>query len=211
MMGFSGRRWHSDRLRTTSPGHETIQHVHWRESMGSLPYLDIAIGLSFAYLLLALACTSLNETIASILRTRGAFLDKGISRLLDDPELKRALYKHPLINSMAEKSDKICPSYIAPRKFALALMDLLTGKDAEGKNIPATDEQLLMKKVEEHPNPHLRIALSAVLNDTASGQSPQEKIEAWFNDAMDRVGGWYKRTTHARILVLAVIVTLLAN
>src|SRR5947209_8723754 len=153
MMGFSGRRWLSDRLRTTSPGHETIQHVHWRESMGSLPYLDIAIGLSFAYLLLALACTSLNETIASILRTRGAFLDKGISRWVHDPKLKRELYVHRLCNSKAEKADRIGPSYIGLRKFAVALLVFVRVKEEEGKNIPATDEQLLMKKVEEHPNP----------------------------------------------------------
>src|SRR5436305_3815308 len=146
--------------------------------MGSLPYLDIAIGLSFAYLLLALACTSLNETVASILRTRGACLDKGIQRLLNDKDLKAQLYRHPLINSMAESSGKICPSYIAPRKFALALMDLLTG------NNPASDENALWQAVTNHPNEHLKVALSAVLHDTASGlTTAQQKIEAWFNDA----------------------------
>jgi hypothetical protein len=174
--------------------------------MGSFPYVDIAIGLSFAYLLLALACTTLNEMIASWWRTRANFLDRGITRLLNDPDLKVKLYKHPLINSMAEKSDKICPSYIQPRKFSLALMDLLTGAK------PASDENALNQAVASHPNEHLRVALTAVLNDTAPGlNTAQEKIEAWFNDGMERVGGWYKRHTQTRILLLATVVTLIAN
>jgi hypothetical protein len=174
--------------------------------MGSFPYVDIAIGLSFVYLLLALSCTTLNEMIASWWHTRANFLDRGITRLLSDPELKAELYKHPLINSMAEKSDKICPSYIQPRKFALALMDLLTGKNA------ANDPVALRAAVANHSNDHLRVALTAVLQDTAPGLvTDQEKIEAWFNDSMERVGGWYKRHTQTKILVLAIIVTLVAN
>jgi hypothetical protein len=41
--------------------------------------------------------------------------------------------------------------------------------------------------------------------------SAQTAIEAWFNDAMDRVSGWYKRRTQTWTIVVALAITLLAN
>ena len=46
--------------------------------MPLMPVLDIAIGLSFLYLLLALLCTTLNETVAGWLQIRGKTMAKGI-------------------------------------------------------------------------------------------------------------------------------------
>jgi hypothetical protein len=42
-------------------------------------------------------------------------------------------------------------------------------------------------------------------------QKLQENIEAWFDDAMERVGGWYKRWTQQILIVIAVAVVLPAN
>jgi hypothetical protein len=39
----------------------------------------------------------------------------------------------------------------------------------------------------------------------------QEGIEVWFNNAMDRVAGWYKRRTQVIVFVIAVLVTSVAN
>ncbi|HEY0545842.1 MAG TPA: hypothetical protein VGC91_10735 [Pyrinomonadaceae bacterium] len=39
----------------------------------------------------------------------------------------------------------------------------------------------------------------------------QHNIEGWFNDSMDRVGGWYKRWTQKVLIVFAVLVVLLLN
>jgi hypothetical protein len=39
----------------------------------------------------------------------------------------------------------------------------------------------------------------------------QENIEQWFNDAMDRVGGWYKRWTQRILLGIAIFLVLTAN
>jgi hypothetical protein len=39
----------------------------------------------------------------------------------------------------------------------------------------------------------------------------QQNVEGWFNDAMDRVGGWYKRWTQAWQITLALLVVLLLN
>ncbi len=57
---------------------------------------------------------------------------------------------------------------------------------------------------------------AAVIGDEAlrlrqEVQQFQQNVEGWFNDAMDRVGGWYKRWTQAWQLALAIIIVLLLN
>src|SRR3954464_9260734 len=99
----------------------------------SLPILDVAIGISFVYLLLALICTTVNEMLAGLWKTRARFLDRGITRLLnDDKELKRKIYDHPLIRSLSPTETSSCPSYLPARAFATALTEVLRGPSAEG-------------------------------------------------------------------------------
>jgi len=74
--------------------------------MPVLPILDIAIGLSFFYLLIALLCTTLNEMIATWAKSRSKTLEKGIERLLvGDVNLKNAVYNHPLIKNLARRGN----------------------------------------------------------------------------------------------------------
>src|ERR1019366_853278 len=60
--------------------------------MASFPYLDIAIGISFIYLLMALVCSTVNETIAGVINSRGKTLEKGILSLLHDTDFKKKFY-----------------------------------------------------------------------------------------------------------------------
>jgi hypothetical protein len=52
-----------------------------------------------------------------------------------------------------------------------------------------------------------------VLYDEAGGDvvKLRQNIEIWFNSAMDRVGGWYKRKSQWVIALIAIIVTLALN
>lgn len=45
--------------------------------------LDVAIGLTFIYLVLSLVVTALNEFLAALLHSRGKFLERGLRQLLD--------------------------------------------------------------------------------------------------------------------------------
>src|SRR5277367_4972904 len=47
--------------------------------------LDVAIGLVFVYLVLGLMCTTVNEWLAQLFKTRAATLREGIRRLLHAP------------------------------------------------------------------------------------------------------------------------------
>jgi len=52
--------------------------------------------------------------------------------------------------------------------------------------------------------------LTAVLQNPKYA-TDQERLEAWFEQGMGRVSGWYKRTSQVRVFVLAAIVTILMN
>lgn len=171
----------------------------------AFPYLDLAIGLSFVYLLMALICTTINESLAGILNSRGTTLAKGITELLRDPDLKQLVYDHPLIQGVQQGKDARLPSYLASSKFALALMDILTRESA------ANDPVALRQGIDALANPETRRVLNAVLADSSPLKNDQERIEAWYDANMDRVSGWYKRTAQIRVFVLAVLVTVLLN
>jgi hypothetical protein len=54
--------------------------------MFNSPVLEVAIGMIFFYLLLSLICTALNELIEAWLKNRAYDLERGIRKLLDDPD-----------------------------------------------------------------------------------------------------------------------------
>jgi hypothetical protein len=179
--------------------------------MFGIPIVELAIGLIFVYLLLALICTTVNETIAGITGRRAAVLEKGILALVGgDESFKDEIYNHPLVASLKDPSSKIKPSYIPSSKFALAVMHIVknSAKNAEGQDAFRSG----LKAAETKPYAR---SLSTVLGETAAPgereKSDQQKIEAWFNDGMDRVSGWYKRKTTLWIYILAAIVAITLN
>ena len=71
--------------------------------MSDSAILDVAIGLTFIYLLLSLICSALNEWIAALLRFRSRTLEKGIRNLLNNPDGDQPFkdfYGHPLIKAL---------------------------------------------------------------------------------------------------------------
>lgn len=179
--------------------------------------LDVAVGLIFVYLLLAIICTSLNEWIAGFLGLRAKTLELGIRQLLDkqprpakpgDPAtaatdkdwLIAEFYKHPLVTGM-KKGDQH-PSYIPARTFATTLMDIVSGPEAQ------LTFASLQAGINNLPPGDVKTALTTLLRTSGSTlPEAQKSIETWFDDSMDRVTGWYKRKIQ---LITAIIALLLA-
>ena len=174
--------------------------------MSSSPALDIAIGLSFIYLLLSLIVTTVNEMVAGWLKTRAAFLERGVSQLLQDPELKNRIYHIPLIKSLSSDGTDSRPSYIPADKFATALMDVVTGHGNSAV------DAALKTGAQAVASPEFQQAINTIID--VSGDNPliiKAKVEDWFNEGMDRVSGWYKRNAQRNTMILAVIITLVIN
>jgi len=173
--------------------------------------LDIAIGLAFTYLLLALICTTVNEWIAALLNTRGKMLEKGIAGLLQEQStgtstLLAGFKAHPLIAALQRKPGSP-PSYIAARTFALAVMDLITPQQPGPINFAD-----LEKGIDNLPPGCVKSALLAIIQNAHGDVGvAQARIQDWFNDAMDRVSGWYKRRSQLMNFVVALILTVSVN
>ena len=63
--------------------------------------LDVAVGLSFAFLAISLAVSALTEAVASMMNWRSQTLLQGVKDLLNDQDfngLARDIYNHALVN-----------------------------------------------------------------------------------------------------------------
>ena len=172
--------------------------------------LDVAVGLAFIYLLLGILCTTVNEWLAGIMGARSKTLRQGIRGLLDGQALGNAqflekFYLHPLISGMMREGDH--PSYIPSRTFATAIMDLVT-PTVSG---PITTGDLVAG-VNALPDGEVKKALVALVGNVGGDlDKAKRNIEHWFDDSMDRVSGWYKRTALVWTIVIATLLTVGAN
>jgi hypothetical protein len=197
--------------------------------------LEVAIGMAFLYLLLAVFCTTANEWIAGILGTRSKMLEQAIKQLLaaqagaPQPAAQAAaaasgttttvpapatdfatqFYNHPIIISMMHPvGDKLQHfSYLPARSFATVVMDLVT---------PGSPGRIAMSDLENGiknlPDGSVKRALLAAIQNAGDDlQLAQKNIEAWFDDTMARVSGWYKRFTQKWTVVFALLFAIAIN
>src|SRR5690606_15925599 len=65
--------------------------------------LEVAIGVTFVFILVSIICSAIREGIEAWMKTRAAFLEHGIRELLHDKKgsgLAEKFYNHPLIYSL---------------------------------------------------------------------------------------------------------------
>jgi hypothetical protein len=209
--------------------------------MLNYPAVDVAIGLTFVFFILALVCSGINEAIASSLRWRAQDLERGLWELLRDPEKAEheatvaleALKKHPLIAPMLYPQNKVkgkprqiqtkdgrlktssktdFPSYIPSRTFASALL----GLDQVVVITKGVDVRTGMRKlgdsIEAIPSKTVQDALKALLT-SAQGDAVlfRHSVEQWYDDQMERVSGWYRRRIQKVLWILAFAVVIALN
>lgn len=175
--------------------------------------LEVAIGLVFCYATVALIVSTVQEALASALRLRARTLLDGVKSMLNDPHftgLARALYAHALVNphddgqagSQAALTSK--PSYIDPGQFAIALVDAIQAVPGDGARL-ASD-------IDAVSDPQLRSALQGLYR-RANGDLArfQDGVAAWFDTAMERVSGAYKRRSLLVSLLLTLLLAMLFN
>lgn len=178
--------------------------------MLGLDTLDVAIGLVFVYLMVSFVCSAAVELVELIFQQRPKKLYDGIKELVTAPWAER-LYKHPLVTSLYkhafEKGN--LPSYIPSRNFALAVLNLVDNPAAA-----ATELQDIRNRIDalKGVNEHLYQALNAIyLNAEGKAQNVLQGIEDWYNSAMDRVSGWYKRYAQWWLLGFGVVAAVAIN
>jgi hypothetical protein len=189
-----------------------------------MPYiLNVAIGILFVYLLFSLIVSAANEVIQSILDKRKQYLWAGIDELLQDRDSRlptgeitgpaKQFSNHPLIAALSKGADGL-PSYIPAKLFSTTLIDLIkSGALGNGTGSEIFQKAKEMKDlIGEIKNEKLQRALTALWREASDDlEAFGTNIEHWFDSAMDRVSGWYKRYTQYWLLGLAMLLAILCN
>jgi hypothetical protein len=117
------------------------------------------------------------------------------------------------------KNPLLLPSYIPARTFALAMIDILDKDKFNGKTAIQNIEDFLSSHHQQFAKNKAVEALLTLLIDAQNDaredyqklQKLQTNLENWYNDAMDRVSGWYKRYTQRVLLIVGLVLAVAFN
>lgn len=186
--------------------------------------LQVAIALAFIYALTSLLASAVQELIASCAKLRARNLAEGLRQILQndapaDGDVKRrslfgrttvtgstlfgSVLSHPLVHG---GSTGKLPSYASSHNLALALLDRLKGTSPD---LVFTD---IRAQVALLPDGAAKTSLLALLADARNDVDLlQKRLETWFDDAMERMSGAYKRWTQVTTLVIGLVTAVVLN
>ena len=113
------------------------------ERMNINAIIQVAIGIMFIWIALAMVTSQTQEWIASLFKTRAKMLEDAIGNLFsNDKDLKEKFYNHPLIRGLHTNRGNRKPGGIPEDKFALVLFDMIMseGQDAETRSKSSFDQ-----------------------------------------------------------------------
>jgi hypothetical protein len=173
----------------------------------------VAIGLVWMYASVSLIASQINEGVASLLGRRSKDLASAIGNLLNDPDVKGWALKvlnHPLVSPLADgKAQSLAelknlPSYISADHFAAAVLD--------GMNSWPGASGTLRENIGRVADPQLRGLLEGILATTQGDVvKVRAELAAWFDGAMDRLSGAYKRRTQLACFCIGLLIAIAFN
>ena len=203
------------------------------------PTIDVAIGLTLVYVLFSSLISVVFEALAGIRDLRSKALENAVISLIDDlpptpgglrgfvdkfvglfgsqmrlraetfgaaaaQTLSGQVYGHALIAGLSVKNK---PSYIPAENFAVALLAVVRG-GATG-SLASQVEQGIAQLPQ---GSSVRQALTTIVQDAQGDWTAiKDGVEGWFNAAMDRLSGDYKRFHQVCAFVLGLSLAALCN
>jgi hypothetical protein len=202
--------------------------------------LDVAIGLAVMYLMFSLVATTLNEMVATMIKLRARYLSSAIPAIIDHAPLRADFYKSGVIRGIdtalqavaasspmklgfsksqtatsSQDSDTVTisqgsatrhPSYISSDNFAHALLNSLD----PSKSLPVFSD--VRQSVQLMPNCNIRdVLLAQIVAANGDLDKLRTGVATWFDDAMDRVGGVYKRDMKYISVIVGILLAIAFN
>jgi hypothetical protein len=176
--------------------------------------LDVLVGLFFLYFLLSIVCSAVQETVAQLFSLRARTLEDGVRNLLGDEGMTDRIFRHPRMKALSKPRGLLRrasgPSYIPSRVFALTLLDsLFPPGEGEGRDVFA----LAREKLDD---PDIPGRVKTLLRDALEHSGERRdllraELERSFDQAMDRVSGWYKRRAQLFLFAIALVTVAAMN
>lgn len=184
--------------------------------MMTLPLLDVAIGLTGLFCLLAILASSLRELVATALSSRGLLLHAALTELVGADGARR-LYEHPLIFGLYRGSypaaealkgpmrvarARHLPSYLPAHAFAAAAY----GIAVDDSHLPAPKSDLA-----KEPDRLTGVVGASLRAAAARGSGPLQELEYLYDASMERIAGRYRRESQWWLLAIASVLTITLN
>lgn len=198
--------------------------------------IDVALAIVFIYFLFSIIASSISEMITQIRNSRGNFLREALEKMLRDnlnKDYSSMLYEHPAIATLKEKASKF-PAYISSDQFALSLIDVIANESTtvtfsqnqedfriSVKEEPArdtngfviTDRYNKFVYVVENKMQYssFKTMLRSFIANTTKEEELKKNIENWYNQYMERLGGWYGKKIRFRLFIIGISIALILN
>jgi hypothetical protein len=177
--------------------------------MSLFAILDLVIGLIFIYFLLSLACSAVQEIISSILRLRPKVLNQWIRDTFRKGNIGEAILKHKLIDGLTAKGRMA--AYIPSDKFSRVLLDIIHHKQFGDKPYTIDSLRQAIAATDLLDDDFKRSLLQSIAEASGEITKVRHEVQAWFDQAMERVSGTYKKKTQTIILCISLVLTGLLN
>jgi hypothetical protein len=187
----------------------------------AMTIVELAIGLAFTYLILAIASSAIVEWYAQRYGLRGRQMRRGLLRLVEDRWFYLRIINHP---SLAASYRNVPgrprpPSYVSSESFAMALVDVMIDKaskldPASGLDPtvhPPQDTMIKAAKICANAGFATGYAVLPLIASAKSEDEARAAIGSWYSATMDRVSGWYKQDTQWRLVVIGLLVAIALN
>jgi hypothetical protein len=148
----------------------------------------------------------------SFTRARAKDLEAALKNLHFDEHWGKVFQKiseSPFISSLKVNTTSF-PSYIPSKNFSLAVMETIkNGKD----EIPTPDKiRQLLNDPASPVQGDFKKVLTGLLDAAENNiEKFRTGIEKFYDDAMERAGGWYKKKIQQWLLVIGTIITIILN
>jgi len=162
--------------------------------------------------------TAVTEAVSRLLALRPKNLYKGIQNLLGEVGASSAgadqFFQSPIIKSLNKpgsirslllKKIERRPGYIPAKRFYEGLIQSL---GLEGKSLAEIEAALGTSPIAGDLKRNLQTFAAGAEADLDKFKA---NVEDWYDDSMDRVRGWFKRTAHTTTMIVAVVVTVAFN
>ena len=179
--------------------------------------LEVAIGMAVIFFVVATASSAVVDLISSALKKRSRDLKKSVYRMLSgektvpkqgEPQdttsdfMETLLKSGPVAGIAAAAKDY--PSYIPAKNFAEGVLSIVGAKfDEDGKEMAD-----VLDSLPENLGNQLREVAGRVGSDIVAIQAG---IEDWFDSAMDRASGGFKRWSRLVLIVVATVIIIVFN
>lgn len=187
--------------------------------------IQVAIGIIFVWVILAVITSQIQEWVASILAWRASMLEVTITQILGNPTFKDRVYNHPLIKGLYSNQGKRKPGGIPGDKFALILFEEVLNSGVTVTDVKNTFDKLKQNvtaiKAAEGSNElkNFAAALDTLLigieekaeDATHAVTEARLRVESWFNNSMERLSGAYRRRAQIAAIVVGISVAAILN